>query len=192
MAHQAWKALSPTDRTEAVRVASEAADDPFGVSQNKAYDHWRKTIQQEVTGKSSMRDMVNDDYNLLRARWLWIMGRQGDSLRATAASTEEGERRLRYKIQQAAESHGLPHPAYAEQLSQDKFGKRLALLDEAQLTQVIATINNRGRHSNRRKTAKPKIDKNVKQPDRGRFNPPTQPELTSQDGSRLGAYSMLN
>ncbi|MDR2982338.1 MAG: hypothetical protein LBV12_08850 [Puniceicoccales bacterium] len=172
MARHAFDSLKPDQLESIIAQASEAADDPFGVSRSKAFDWWRHQQQLEVTGRASLKNMVNEDFNKLKARYLFIQGNVKGSLLSDIAATEEDCRQLRWLIQQACGEYDLAWPGYAETVCKSKSGHSLEHASADVLKQVLYTINNRGRHSNRRKPSeKPKIDKKGKQPGRGFYIP---------------------
>ncbi|MDR2673877.1 MAG: hypothetical protein LBC18_03170 [Opitutaceae bacterium] len=152
-ARKAWDALPPDKRAEAKDAASAAANDPFGVSDAKAYEYWRRGVQLEVTGCLSMSEMTNGHYDRLMSRWKWIQVPESGAgtAEAYAIRDEADARRLRYIIRQTAARANLAE-TYAQTICRDKSGGRT--IDEAnaaQLTQVLSTLLNRIRHSARSK-----------------------------------------
>ena len=92
-ARKAWRGLSTAERAEAQRLASEAANDPLGVSEAQDFTHWRREVQIQVTGKLSMRDMVNEDFNHVLARWKWHQGDAVAAANRAAKATDQSRGR---------------------------------------------------------------------------------------------------
>lgn len=142
MAKKAWDNQPAEVRAAAEKRGGEALRD-FLISPSRTRDFWRREWQLKVTGKESMSDMDNADYDKLVALWLELAGDINGALRKTFDGSNE-LKQLRYRIRQACEKAGVEFPAYANAIAADKFtGRTIEQLNQKALLHVLYTVRNR-------------------------------------------------
>ena len=152
-ARKAWNALPEAERDGIIADYSTGER----VSATRAYEFWRRREQREACGLDSMSDMSNSDFDKCLAHWKHIQGGGSGPLakEAWVIESQADARRLRWLIAKEANATGGLGMAYAQTLCKDKSnGLALHESGDKTLTQVLATLRNRTRRSNRATTSR--------------------------------------
>lgn len=145
LAKAAWDKLPAAEKQRITDAASEAANDPFGLSETKACEYWRKQEQLRVTGHESMSLMTQRDYVKMRGQWQFLAGEYTAPVKAVLGELTEDARRLRHLVREACAENGHAFPAYPAAICRRQYRCELDDASAEQLTTLLITVKNRKR-----------------------------------------------
>ena len=109
----------------------------------RARDDWRHDQVSKACGKAGLRCCSQDDYKLVEAHFLELLGEPGRAFNCFVAAATERRRVAEWKLIHECESAGYPM-AYADAICRaQNHGAGLQDVDESTLWRLIYTIRNR-------------------------------------------------
>lgn len=109
-----------------------------------AGDAFRRDQVAAACGKLGLRCCSQDDYKLVEAHFLNLLGESGQAMNALVKHQTNPRRVAEYKLVQACEQAGL-NLAYAAKICWHQFKCSLEDANEKQIWCLIFTMKNRGR-----------------------------------------------
>jgi hypothetical protein len=107
-------------------------------------EEWRHSQVAKACGKAGLRCCSQDDYHLVHAHLLDLVGEPGRALNALVQGQANGRRVAEWKVRQACAQFGLTLN-YADSICrQQHHGLGIADVGEKALWQLVYTIRNRG------------------------------------------------
>lgn len=174
---KAWEKQTPEAKLDYERRASEALNDPL-VSIAKTRDFFRREWQTRTTGKSSMRDMSQDDFLPMLACWQELAGEINRSLRTNfVAAPADKLRRARIILAEELKKADLA-TGYADAIARRQYKVSTAAdCDERQTWYLIFTIRNRAKSRRDKAASAPRSDATpIVEPDESPPDPPADTE----------------
>jgi hypothetical protein len=125
-----------------------------GISTTKRFETWRRDELAKCTlGLRSLKDCQNKHVRHIKAHFLSLVGKDGEALDEHIAADHPDHvtiEQLRNRIEGAMEEHGY-NERYLGTILRHRFrNKRLTSLNVDELTQLLSTLNNRGRNKRSR------------------------------------------
>ena len=105
-------------------------------------DEWRRGQQAAACGKPSLRLATQNDYLLIRARFLDLLGESGAAFEDLVRQQSEGRRLAWNKLETACKERGLAL-AYPDAICRKEYKRGLEDADEKQLWRLVYTVRNR-------------------------------------------------
>jgi hypothetical protein len=142
---KAWTKQTPEVKLDFERLASEALNDPL-VSIHKQREFWRRHWQIKVTGKTSMSDMGQDDFQPMLGCWQELAGEINKSLKTTfVAAPADKQKRAQFILAEELRKAVL-NTSYADAIARRQYRvENAAACNEKQTWYLIYTIRNRAK-----------------------------------------------
>ena len=107
-----------------------------------SFDDWRREQQAAACGKRSLRLATQNDYLLIRARFLDLLGESGEAFEDLVRQQSEGRRLAWNKLETACKERGLAL-AYPDAICRTEYKCGLEDATEQQLWRLVYTVRNR-------------------------------------------------
>lgn len=118
----------------------------------EAFDRWRHREVFAACGRHGLSQATNDDFNLIKARFLTLRGEDGKSMEQLLKAGTDKQRQIRHSINSVLASGGLPDE-YGHSIALDKWGVPMDDLNEKQLLQLVMTLRSRVRARSKKSAA---------------------------------------
>ncbi len=135
--------LSNQQKAQLCILSDEAWDKQGGMDSACDKSEFRHEQVKVATGKPGLTACVQDDYKLLLAHFLGLVGESGRAFKAQLDHGTEPKRLAMFKLREALRNARLPE-AYAAAICKRQFRCALADATAKQLWNLTFTINNRG------------------------------------------------
>jgi hypothetical protein len=137
-------ALSNRQKAELCILARQAFEHQYGpVPSDAALTKFRHAEVQHATGKPGLTACVQDDYLVVKAHFLDLVGESGRAMTAHLEHETAPKRVVLHKLNEALAKAKLPM-AYAAAIAKRQSGVTIEELSVNQIWKLVYTINNRG------------------------------------------------
>lgn len=132
------------------RGRGEVLADDYSSSRHTA--EWRRKEVAAACGKNGLRCCSQNDYKLVEAHFLNLLGEPGKAMNSFVQASTEKRRVAEFKVIEACKEFGF-HLSYADKVCRaQNHGAGLQEVGEQKLWQIFYTIRNRGRKRESTKT----------------------------------------
>jgi hypothetical protein len=150
-------ALAPLSNEQKQKLAAMARYAWIEVGPDQSFDDWRHDEVMACVRRAGLRECVNEDYNQLKARWLYTSGKVEASYRAAMKHATEPREWAMFELLKACREAAdvLPEAMkYARGFVKNKRGMSLEGADDRTIWHAIFTVRNKA--SALRGTRKPR------------------------------------
>jgi hypothetical protein len=148
-------ALAPLSNEQKQKLAAMAHYAYIEVGPDMTLDDWRHQEVMICVHKAGLRECVNEDYNQLKARWLYTSGKIEASYRAAMKhATEPREWAMFHLLKACAEAKDVMPEAmkYARGFVRNKRGISLDDADDKTIWHAVFTVRSKAASERKKKT----------------------------------------